>query len=141
MSVECGPWCSLKRLGSEKVNATRSPNASTSSTDMLAESTSSSVESWRQLYKIGLPGKSILGDYFQENRTSRRPFLLLRISFPGRPILIQLVPDRRRRGRPWSRLPPLGWRRGGRARTRRSRRTPWGVIQWWRPLIKQLDIF
>ena len=29
--------------------------------------------------KIGLPGKSILGDYFQENGTSRRPFLLLRI--------------------------------------------------------------
>ena len=24
-----------------------------------------------QLYKIGLPRKSILGDYFQENRTSR----------------------------------------------------------------------
>ena len=43
-----------------------------------------------QLYKIGLPGKSILGDYFQENMTSRRPFLLLRISFPGRPIFIQL---------------------------------------------------
>ena len=42
--------------------------------------------------KIGLPGKSILGDYFQENRTSRRPFLLLRISFPGRPISIQLPP-------------------------------------------------
>ena len=40
-----------------------------------------------QLYKIGLPGKSILGDYFQENRTSRRHFLLLRISFPGKPIL------------------------------------------------------
>ena len=40
-----------------------------------------------QLYKIGLPGKSILGDYFQENMTSRRPFLLPRISFPGRPIL------------------------------------------------------
>ena len=33
--------------------------------------------------EIGLPGKSILGDYFEENRTSRRPFLLLRISFPG----------------------------------------------------------
>ena len=32
-----------------------------------------------QLYKIGLPGKSILGYYFQENGTSRRPFLLLRI--------------------------------------------------------------
>ena len=26
--------------------------------------------------KIGLPGKWILGGYFQENRTSRRPFLL-----------------------------------------------------------------
>ena len=36
--------------------------------------------------KIGLPGKLILRDYFQENRTSQRPFLLLRISFPGRHI-------------------------------------------------------
>ena len=45
-----------------------------------------------QLYKIGLPGKSILGEYFQEDRTFRRPFLLLRISFPGRPIFIQLPP-------------------------------------------------
>ena len=43
--------------------------------------------------KIGLPGKSILGDYFQENMTSRRPFLLLRICFPGRPIFIQLPPE------------------------------------------------
>ena len=42
--------------------------------------------------KIGLLGKSILRDYFQENRTSRRPFLLLRISFPGRPIVIQFIP-------------------------------------------------
>ena len=42
--------------------------------------------------KICLPGKLILRDYFQENRTSRRPFLLVRISFPGRPIFIQLVP-------------------------------------------------
>ena len=41
---------------------------------------------------MGLPGKSILGDYFEENRTSRRPFLLLRIRFPGRPIFIQLPP-------------------------------------------------
>ena len=40
--------------------------------------------------KLCLPGKSILGDYYQENRTSRRPFLLLRISFPGSPIFIQL---------------------------------------------------
>ena len=39
--------------------------------------------------KIGLPRKLILGDYSQENRTSRRPFLLLRITFPGRPIFIQ----------------------------------------------------
>ena len=40
-----------------------------------------------QLYEKGLSGKSILGVYFQENKTSRRPFLLLRISFPERPIL------------------------------------------------------
>ena len=40
--------------------------------------------------KIGLPGKSILRHYFQENRTSGRPFLLL--SFPGRPIFIQFIP-------------------------------------------------
>ena len=43
--------------------------------------------------KIGLTGKSILGDYFQENRSPGRPFLLLRISFPGRPIFIQLPPE------------------------------------------------
>ena len=49
---------------------------------------------WRQLYKIGLPLKSILRDYFQENRTSQRPFLLLRISFPGRPIFRQFIPGR-----------------------------------------------
>ena len=42
--------------------------------------------------KIGLPGKSILRDYFQENMTSQRPFLLLRISFAGRLIFIQFVP-------------------------------------------------
>merc|ERR1712037_740228 len=59
-----------------------------------------------QLYEIDLPGKSILRDYFQENRTSRRPFLLLRISFPGRPIFIQFVPRRRSRPRRWGR-----WRR------------------------------
>ena len=43
--------------------------------------------------KIGLLGKSILRDYFQENRTSRRPFLLLRISFLGRPILYNSSQD------------------------------------------------
>ena len=58
-------------------------------------SRTSSVGCRDQLYKTGLPGKSILGDYFKENRTSRRPFLLLRISFPGRPIFIQLPPVRR----------------------------------------------
>ena len=42
--------------------------------------------------KIGLPGKSIHRDYFQESMTSQRPFLLLKISFPGRPIFIQLPP-------------------------------------------------
>ena len=36
--------------------------------------------------KLGLTGKLIL-NYYQENWTSRRPFLLLMISFPGRPIL------------------------------------------------------
>ena len=48
---------------------------------------------WANCTKIGLPGKSILGYYFQENRTSSRPFLLLRISFPGRPISIQFFPE------------------------------------------------
>ena len=44
--------------------------------------------------KIGLPGKLILRDHFQEKSgTSRRPFLLLRIRFPGRPIFKQLPPD------------------------------------------------
>ena len=42
--------------------------------------------------KICLPGKLILRDYSQENMTSRRPFLLLRINFPGRLIFIQFVP-------------------------------------------------
>ena len=37
--------------------------------------------------------KLILRDYFQENMTSQRPFLLLRISFPGRPIFIQFIPE------------------------------------------------
>ena len=41
---------------------------------------------------MGLPGKLILRDFFQENETSRRPFLLLGISFPKRPIFIQLPP-------------------------------------------------
>ena len=42
----------------------------------------SSTSSGGNCIKIGLPGKWILGDYFQENMTSPRPFLLLRISFP-----------------------------------------------------------
>ena len=57
--------------------------------------------------KIGLLGKSILGDYFQGNRTSQRPFLLLRISFPGRPIFIHFIPGTpRARSRPPLRVPP-----------------------------------
>ena len=51
------------------------------------------VHSGGNCLKIGLPGKLILGDYFHENRTSRRPLLLLRISFPGKPIFIQFVPE------------------------------------------------
>ena len=75
--------------------------------------------------KIGLPGKSILGDYFQENRTSRRPFLLLRFDFPGRPIFIQFVPASPtsvpKLGR-WSKCPDLRspWR------WRWTQRRPWG---------------
>ena len=42
--------------------------------------------------KIGFPGKTILGYYFQENMTFPKTFLLLRISFPGSPIFIQFIP-------------------------------------------------
>ena len=42
--------------------------------------------------KIGLPGKSFSETNFQDNMTSRRPFLLLRISFPGRPIFMPFLP-------------------------------------------------
>ena len=42
--------------------------------------------------KMSLPGKLFLGDYFQENRTSWRHFLSLRIRFPGRYIFIQFIP-------------------------------------------------
>ena len=52
-----------------------------------------SISTGMNCIKIGLPGKLILGEYFQENMTYRRPFLLLRISFPERPIFIQLPPD------------------------------------------------
>ena len=54
------------------------------SSGFLSDFSSGFLANW-----IGTP---ILGDYFQENRTSWRPFLLLRISFPGRPIFIQVVP-------------------------------------------------
>ena len=57
--------------------------------------------------------------------TSKRPFLLLRISFPGRSIFIQIIP------REWSLIrlcgrgtwqAPLGWVRGfSRQRTERAR--------------------
>ena len=68
--------------------------------------------------KIGFPGKLIIRDYFQENMTSQRPFLLLRISFSGRPIFIQFVPGpsaapllAARVGRRRDRRPRV-WRRG-----------------------------
>ena len=50
------------------------------------------VEPGGNCIKIGLPGKLILGDNFQENMTSRRPFILLRTTFPGRPIYIKFLP-------------------------------------------------
>ena len=42
--------------------------------------------------------------YFQENMTSRVPFLLLRIRFPGRPIFIHTFASRPRQRR----VPPDG---------------------------------
>ena len=57
------------------------------------EAAAADAASGTNCIKIGLPGKSILRDYSQENETSRRPVLLLRISFPGRPIFIQLPPE------------------------------------------------
>ena len=71
-----------------------------------------------QLYKIGLPGKSILGDYFQENRTFLRHFLLLRIRFPGRPILIQLPTEAGVQGRLQLLLPPRLHQLGAQLRAR-----------------------
>ena len=77
--------------------------------------------------KIGLPGKSILRDYFQEIVISRRTFLLLRISFPGRPFFIQFVPWVSCRGASWAgrrrRTCAPGWR----TRTC-TRRTPWSSL-------------
>ena len=73
--------------------------------------------------KMSLPGKSILGDYFQENGTSKRPFLSLRISFPGRPFYIQFVPAVRRRGRRRRLL-------RGRPRRRIGRRVAGGDDVW-----------
>ena len=61
--------------------------------------------------KIGVPGKLILGDYFQENMTSQRPFLWLKIRFPGRPIFIQFIPG-------------CSWARTGAARRSASRPSP-----------------
>ena len=50
----------------------------------LIASQLSDIDSGGNCMKIGLPGKLILGYYYQENRTSQRPFLLLRISFFGK---------------------------------------------------------
>ena len=55
-----------------------------------------SGQSGANCIKIGLPGKSIPRDYFQEKRSSCRP--ILRISVPGRSIFIQFVPGNILRG-------------------------------------------
>ena len=62
------------------------PAALSSPTTPLWCSTQSGTSSGTNCIEIGLSGKSIPEDYFQENMTAQRPFLLLRISFPGRPI-------------------------------------------------------
>ena len=53
----------------------RSPFGKRSSLNLWFASSSSLSASGGNCIKIGLPGKSILRDYFHENRTSRRPFL------------------------------------------------------------------
>ena len=54
--------------------------------------TSSRSRSGGNYIKIGLPGKWILRDHFEENRTSKRPFLFLRISFQGRSFFYTIGP-------------------------------------------------
>ena len=83
--------------------------------------------------KIGLPAKSILRDFFQENRSLGRPFLLLRISFLGRPICLynqSLGPCRcgGPSGRPWW----SGWRPPGRWAC-----PAWVVVRWRREISRQ----
>ena len=64
-----------------------------------------------QLYKKGLPGKLIPGDYFQENRTSGRPYLLLKIR-DGEDIFYTILP----RSASAAAHDPAGSQHGGRRR-------------------------
>ena len=84
--------CSHCHLSMISFNLRRLRCGSTWSRACSSRCCSSSSSPGMNCIKIGLPGKSILWDYFQENRTSQRPFLLLRISFPGRPFFIQFIP-------------------------------------------------
>ena len=87
-----GPWrgrsASWRR--SPKSSTRPTPNASTAT--RRSPPCRAKTGPGTNCRKIGLPGKSILGDHFQENQTSRRPFLLLRVSFPRRAIFIQSIP-------------------------------------------------
>ena len=61
-----------------------------------------------QLYKIGLPGKSILEDYFQENMNSRRP----KNQFSGKTYFYTFASrsSSSSSGCPFSSIPPPAWR-------------------------------
>ena len=79
-------------MGSEMLGVPCSVETALAGVAEEASAAKSSMRTGGKSIKIGLSGKSILRDYFQDNKTSRRPFLLLRIRFPGRPIFIQFVP-------------------------------------------------
>ena len=59
--------------------------------ELPAEGGDGEAEPGGNCIKIGLPGKLILRDYFKRIGLPKY-LLLLRISFPGRPIYIQLPP-------------------------------------------------
>ena len=70
----------------------------------------------------------ILRHYYQENMTSRIPFLFLRIDFPGRLIFIQLPPGISPRGRPSLPSTPSPRRR----KSSRSSKSLWWSRRSWR---------
>ena len=89
-----GKGCLSRMVSRTIMSATSSLSAPFSTHDgfSLRSSLAHANKSGGNCIKIDLHEKLILRDYFQENMTSRRPLLLPRISFPGRPIDIQFIP-------------------------------------------------